>query len=207
MSYSADYKTSEGRPPKIIPMQSWRRKPQFSKKRGRKPAQNAKNSLFPVTMRAQRWRQREKKKALAQTKKKLVPLLSPLSATISLGAAPLSFLAAAPLNANTLVTEDLSIHSLDFSRWDNPGYKLRIEEMETFISLLNASKEAQEQGYLFMLSQRRGLSKSLQNLWRTPGFSPTPDEVNFSKNTHRIDLISSTCYSFVRMAWISWPTY
>ncbi|KAF8500525.1 hypothetical protein JB92DRAFT_3099155 [Gautieria morchelliformis] len=119
-------KARRGRLARIRPMQPWRiraaqvRKhvPHFSRKPGRNIAKClVPNSLFPAGLLPKgKWVTYETAGDRPRGQKKW-----------SLADVP----------DDLLDAEELSINSMDLSRWASPTYELRIEEMELFVELLN----------------------------------------------------------------------
>lgn len=70
----------------------------------------------------------------------------------------------APNLADHITAEEEEIWSLQFSRWRDPGYELRIEECEIFLRMLNCIGDSLLTDTLFLLSPAHGLAKPLQQL-------------------------------------------
>lgn len=61
---------------------------------------------------------------------------------------------AARLDDPDLVLEDVMIHTVDFLRWVNPNYEMRLEEVEIFLVILNLVSEAMGIDMLFVDDSR-----------------------------------------------------
>lgn len=63
-------------------------------------------------------------------------------------------------DSSALELEDQVLYSLDFTRWSNPSYELRIEECKIFLSCLNSSIMADDSGILFLLLPQHSTTSS-----------------------------------------------
>jgi hypothetical protein len=62
-----------------------------------------------------------------------------------------------------LLAEDIQIHSVNLSRWSDPSYTLRVEEMEILVEMFNSLSCEASLGVWCMISPHAGIMNALLN--------------------------------------------